>query len=305
MGREDGHQRWFDDLRRGLGGHALNSRRGRVATFAISLLATTGLVLGQGITSPASAAEVVVDGGFETTPAGGNNPSWTEAGTAFPSPLCTIADCGGAPGPFAGTWWAWFGGSATASTSSLSQSVTIPAGTASLSFQEYAKTVNTPFNATLVVKMDAVVLTTYTEPAVAEPAYALKTFDVSAFAGGIHTLSFEYTNPAANTSNFYVDNVSIAATPPVPDTTITKTPKKNQLKTTKRKAKVAFSFSSATAGATFECSIDAKPFAACTSGTTFKVKVGKHTFAVRAVSAGGPDPSPATYSFKVKKKSRR
>ena len=273
-------------------------------TFAVSLLATAGLVLGQGISSPASAAEVVVDGGFETTPAGGNNPSWTEADSNFGSPLCNLTACGGAPGPYAGTWWAWFGGVSAVQTASLSQSVTIPAGAASLSFQEYAKTVNTPFNATLVVKMDAVVLTTFTEPAVAEPAYALKTFDVSAFAGGTHTLSFEYTNPAANTSNFYVDNVSITSTPPVPDTTITTTPTKKELKTTKRKAKVAFSFSSAAAGATFECSVDAKPFAACTSGTTFKAKVGKHTFSVRAVSAGGVDPSPATYEFKVKKKSR-
>ena len=282
----------------------MNSHRGRVGAFAASLLATTGLVLGPGITSPASAAEVVVDGGFETTPAGGDNPSWTEAGSAFPSPLCTVAACGGAPGPFAGTWWAWFGGSSVISTQSLSQSVTIPAGTASLSFQEYAKTVNAPFNATLLVKLDAVVVTSFTEPAVAEPTYALKTVDVSAFAGGTHTLSFEYTNPAANTSNFYVDNVSVTSTPPPPDTTITKTPKKKELKTTKRKAKVAFSFSSATPGATFECSVDGKAFAACTSGTPFKAKLGQHTFAVRAVAAALVDPTPATYTFKVKKRSR-
>jgi hypothetical protein len=88
---------------------------------------------------------------------------------------------------------------------------------------------------------------------------------------------------------------------PVPETSLTKTPK-YKVTTRKAKTKVGFGFASATAGATFECSLDGKAFKACATGQKFKVKVGKHTFAVRAVAGGVADPTPATFSFKVKKK---
>ena len=95
------------------------------------------------------------------------------------------------------------------------------------------------------------------------------------------------------------------ATPPpaAPDTTITKAPKKT-VKTTKKRARVSFQFVSTVAGSTFACSIDGKAFTACTSGVTYKLKAGKHIFAVRATAAGVTDPTPATYSFKVKRKKR-
>lgn len=80
--------------------------------------------------------------------------------------------------------------------------------------------------------------------------------------------------------------------PPAPDTTITKAPKK---KSPRAKVKVGFT---GTAGATYECSLDGKPFAACTSPYKVKVRRGKHTLAVRAVLAGVVDPTPATVSFK-------
>ncbi len=86
-----------------------------------------------------------------------------------------------------------------------------------------------------------------------------------------------------------------------PETTLVKTPKKT-VSSRKRKHKVAFRFSSATAGATFECSIDGKAFKACTSGHKFKLKVGRHTFAVRALALGMTDPTPATYRFRIKRK---
>jgi hypothetical protein len=84
-----------------------------------------------------------------------------------------------------------------------------------------------------------------------------------------------------------------------PDTEIDKGPKK------KIKGKTAkFKFSSPTAGASFECSLDDKPFKACTSPLKLKrIKLGKHVFQVRAVSGGTPDPSPAKFKFKrVEKK---
>ncbi len=94
-------------------------------------------------------------------------------------------------------------------------------------------------------------------------------------------------------------STSSAAT--TPDTTLGSHPKKT-VKTSKNRAKVKFSFSSDAPGATFKCKLDKGAFAPCTSPKTYRVKRGKHTFSVEAVSAAGTDSSPATYSFKVKKK---
>ncbi len=86
-----------------------------------------------------------------------------------------------------------------------------------------------------------------------------------------------------------------------PETTITAGPKR------KTKSKSAtFSFSASEAGSSFECQIDGAAFAACNSPRTVRVKRGRHTFSVRATDAGGnTDPTPATQSWKVKKKKKR
>lgn len=62
----------------------------------------------------------------------------------------------------------------------------------------------------------------------------------------------------------------------------------------------AFSFSSTTAGATFQCSADAAPWASCSSPAgTGPLADGEHEFRVRAVDAGVPDASPATRRWTV------
>ncbi len=86
-----------------------------------------------------------------------------------------------------------------------------------------------------------------------------------------------------------------------PETTLVKKPKK-KVTTRKKRAKVSFTFASVTAGATFECSIDGRAFKPCASGHRMKLRVGRHTFAVRAVAFGLIDPTPATYGFKIKRK---
>ena len=61
-----------------------------------------------------------------------------------------------------------------------------------------------------------------------------------------------------------------------------------------------FTFVSSAAGSTFECRVDAGPFAACTSPfSTSSLANGPHTFEVRAITADGADPTPATRSFRV------
>ena len=59
-------------------------------------------------------------------------------------------------------------------------------------------------------------------------------------------------------------------------------------------------FSSAATGATFECSLDGSPYAACTTPASFTdLGEGLHTFRVRAVAAGNTDQTPASQSWTV------
>jgi hypothetical protein len=82
-----------------------------------------------------------------------------------------------------------------------------------------------------------------------------------------------------------------------PETSISAHPKK---KTTSRLG--TFVFSSPTAGATFECRLDASAFLPCSSPHLVRVGKGKHTFAVRATANGQTDASPATVKWKVEKR---
>jgi hypothetical protein len=87
-----------------------------------------------------------------------------------------------------------------------------------------------------------------------------------------------------------------------PETTIDKGPAK---KTSSRSA--TFEFVSSEPGSTFSCTVDEKPPTTCTSPLGVKnLKPGKHRFSVVATdAAGNADSSPATYSWKVKKKHKR
>lgn len=90
-----------------------------------------------------------------------------------------------------------------------------------------------------------------------------------------------------------------------PDTEITAGPPNKAKKT-----KASFEFTgtdnvSARAALTFECSLDRKPFDACASPRTYRnlKRNKKHRLEVVAIDeAGNSDPSPATDSWKVKKK---
>ena len=101
--------------------------------------------------------------------------------------------------------------------------------------------------------------------------------------------------------------VAAAFSPPVvnaaPETMITKAPKKKLR--AKRKATAKFEFSSSVPGSTFACALDGATPAGCASPKTYKVKPGKHTFSVVATAAGRTDPTPATFSFQVKRKKRK
>jgi len=272
------------------------------ATGALAL--TAGLVLGQGLTSPAGSAELIQDGGFEAATGNPlNSPNWTEADSIFGSPLCDAATCGNGGGtatPHAGANFAWFGGAADAGhTGSISQAVTIPAGAASLTYWYRNGSVTAPFDATLTVKVDGTTVNTHTEAAVAEAAYSQKTVNLAAFANGAsHTLSFNYLNGGAGVTNMTVDDVSINSSPPAdttpPQTTITSSPAGGIAKS----LTVPIGFTSSETPSTFSCKVDTGAAASCTSPRTITVTPGVHTFSVAATDAAlNVDPTPATVTF--------
>jgi Fibronectin type III domain len=83
--------------------------------------------------------------------------------------------------------------------------------------------------------------------------------------------------------------------PPPPNTTIDSGPTGTTVTSS-----YAFTFSSAPAGATFECRRNGGPWGACTSPHTLSLLVpGVETFEVRAVGAGGPDLTPAARSLRL------
>jgi hypothetical protein len=71
------------------------------------------------------------------------------------------------------------------------------------------------------------------------------------------------------------------------------------IETSKEKARVRFRFSANQPGAGFLCKLDSAAFAPCTSPKRYRVLPGPHTFKVKATG----DPTPATFSFRVKRKS--
>jgi Zn-dependent metalloprotease len=164
-----------------------------------------------GVTPPATdqafvpTGAIVQDGSFE---AGTPNPVWNEFSTNFGTPLCD-ANCGGPPA-HTGNWHAWFGGIAAAEQGSVDQDVTIPTGTATLSF--WLLMGATPgASGSLEVSLDSTPIFTVTQDDVADyDVYTQVTIDVSAFAdGGVHTLLFNGEEGAGATLNFFVDDVAI------------------------------------------------------------------------------------------------
>ena len=155
----------------------------------------------------------VADGGFEV---GAPNPAWTQTSTTFGTPVCDPVGCGIA-GARTGNWWSWFGGVPSAlEQGSVQQSVTIPAGIATLVF--YLSIPASSGNGTDFVRalVDATPVFTALE---GDPAYtsgyARVAVDISGFAnGGLHVLRFESTSAGTGPgtfSNFFVDDISIDA----------------------------------------------------------------------------------------------
>lgn len=161
-------------------------------------------------------AQLLGDSGLEqTAPDGQSNPVWASTSSNFGTVFCSTGICpddGSAPAPRTGTFYAWFGGFNGAESSSLSQTVSIPAGNPRhLNFFLRSARSTAPLDAELRVLIDGNTVRTFAEPAATEPSYVARTVDLSAFANGAaHQLRFEYSTPAGGgVSNFLVDDISI------------------------------------------------------------------------------------------------
>ena len=143
---------------------------------------------------------------------------WVESSTQFGTPICDLATCGmgGGTGPYAGTFWAWFGGSNVGpEQASVSQSVVIPVGMATLEFQFEIPSCEDPFFASdsFQVRVDGNVVfqTSNSDPSCAVVGYQLKSVDISSYANGAsHTVSFTgTTDDVFDPTNFMVDDVRL------------------------------------------------------------------------------------------------
>jgi M6 family metalloprotease-like protein len=146
------------------------------------------------------------------------NPYWTETSTNFGTPLCTIGACGdggGSVGPHTGSVWGWFGGVAADEIASLSQTVTIPAGTAYLEFYlwiggaDAGSDADDVFNALID---DVIVFSANATQTSSYSSYTLVSIDVSSYADdGTHTIMFE-SSTTTQVVNFNLDDVALIST---------------------------------------------------------------------------------------------
>lgn len=157
---------------------------------------------------------LIADPSFED---GSPNGFWTESSTNFGTPLCTVADCGTGTGtgPRTGTWWAWFGGTASVETGTMGQNVTIPSGSTSLDFYFEAPVcaaaadfIRVTIDGTELWRADG------NSSACGTVGYQQVSVPLGAFAdGGSHAILFESTSTGAGNTNFMVDDVSLASAP--------------------------------------------------------------------------------------------
>ena len=121
----------------------------------------------------------------------------------------------------------------------------------------------------------------------------------SAFGDYLLSISAECTAGALPTET--VDPKPNPGDTTAPETTIDKGAKKKS-----KRQRVIFEFSSSEPGSTFECVLDtAEPFLCTSPLRTKKLRPGRHKFWVRARDAAGNiDDTPASQSFKVKRKKR-
>ena len=187
------------------------------AAFAAALLTSGLAIVSPVLTTSADAAELLVDGGFEAaTGSPPVSPGWTVDDSELDTPICTVEECTAAPAgveAHTGTGFVWFGGSDTAGhSSSISQVVTIPHGSAELRYWFANPEISEIGDAARFdITIDGKRLHTIVEGE-HSGSYDLFELDISEFAdGGTHTLAFDYLNGDTGANSMVVDDIGIDA----------------------------------------------------------------------------------------------
>ena len=175
-----------------------------VAALAAASLPATSAVAAQHTAAPLATctpAQVVANGGFES----GTSP-WTQSSTGV------ITNRAG-QSAHGGTSFAWLNGVGSTSTSTLTQSVTIPTGcsSATLTFWLHTDTAETTTSTAydkLTAKIGSTTLATYSNLD-KNTGYVQKSFDVSSFAGQTVNVAFTGTEDSSLQTSFVVDDVAL------------------------------------------------------------------------------------------------
>jgi hypothetical protein len=156
----------------------------------------------------------------------------------------------------------------------------------------------TAFSATDDVALTGYLITMSSAPPAAGAAgwtsTAPLTFTVT--SDGSYNLYPWAKDAASNVSAVFATPRAVEVDSTAPDTQIDTHPTNQS-----NSSDASFTFSSADGTATFECSLEGYPYAACTSPTDYMgLAAGSHTFAVRAKDpAGNWDTSPASYTWVI------
>ena len=167
------------------------------------------------LVAPPGCPDVVADGGFEAGQFAG---IWAEASSNFGTPICDEINCGPLYGPRSGANWVWFGGIQSRDVASVTQTVVITPGVATLKFWLEVPSCDGGGSDDLTVTLDSttVFATTDLDPFCNTNGYRQITVNVSAFANGTaHVLriaSDTGPNPHQITS-FNIDDVSLTVCP--------------------------------------------------------------------------------------------
>ena len=160
------------------------------ASFSWTISTTGGGCSGQKLGNP----------GFET----GSASPWTASSGV-------ISNSSAEP-PHSGSWDAWLDGYGVATTDTLTQSVTIPAGCgATLSFYLHIDTDETSTTTAydkLTVKAGSTTLATYSNLD-HNSGYALKSFSISSLAGQTVTISFSGVEGSKFQTSFVIDDTAV------------------------------------------------------------------------------------------------
>jgi subtilisin family serine protease len=143
------------------------------------------------------------------------NPGFESGATGWAATTGVIGQPGSRKPPRTGTWNAWLGGKGVSNTSTLSQSVTVPAGCSSyaLSFWlriDTAETTTTAQYDKLTVTLGTTTLATYSNLNKGT-GYVQRTFNVAGQAGRTVSLKFSAVEDRSLQTSFTIDDTALTA----------------------------------------------------------------------------------------------